>query len=326
MQKNRQKKSIQKQDQKNKNEKHVIYLEPEKFKYHERLKAAKLKIVKEAAKTGDLIKLDDLKNFDEDEIIIPYEPFADFYLMARRFKTISEELEYYIEHHKLQGIMPEWKKTRTMDISRWVTKDRLKAYEKMNWTFEHEFEFEFDSWDEYYKRENEFVETFIKTGEFEGLEYMPIEDFVDEEGVFNILKKSFDLYIKLFDNYKCSNDIEDFITSLLDETLPVYEQFYHLDGRLSYKDKLRKSKSNSGKGQQEAQAKRVLNLVEKLKKYIDKGSNTITIGKEKFYQFVNETFIGREFYPRHYAIYKDYQKRAEHILKKEIVLTRNKIA
>ena len=47
----------------------VIQLDPEKLKHPERVKAAKLKIVKEIATAEDLKKLEELKKFDEDEII-----------------------------------------------------------------------------------------------------------------------------------------------------------------------------------------------------------------------------------------------------------------
>lgn len=47
----------------------VIQLGPEKLRYPERVKTAKLKIVKEIATAEDLKKLEELKQFDEDEII-----------------------------------------------------------------------------------------------------------------------------------------------------------------------------------------------------------------------------------------------------------------
>ena len=53
-----------------KTEEHIITL-GEIFKYNERVKEEKLKIVRECAKTGDLTKLKDLKNFDEGTIEVP---------------------------------------------------------------------------------------------------------------------------------------------------------------------------------------------------------------------------------------------------------------
>ncbi len=245
------------------------------------------------------------------------------------FKIISEELNYHIKKNNLQGVMPEWKKTRTMDISRWVTEKRLKIYKQYNWDFQHLFEYEFDSWDGYFKRENEAVETFINTGEYIGMDYMPIDEFADEDGVFNVLKKSFDLYIKLFENYKyaltlekANNEFAYDLCCIVDDSDNLYAQFHHLDGRLSLKDKQKKLKINSGKGQKEAQAKRVYMLVESLKNYIKDDTNSITMNKNEFCKLVCQTFIGAELTPRHPAVIKDYHKKAEQILSMKINLTR----
>jgi hypothetical protein len=72
--KGRKKQSIPKKKSINKKaERAVICLDPEKLKYPERVNAAKLKIVKDAAATGDLKKLEELSRFDEDKIITPWE-------------------------------------------------------------------------------------------------------------------------------------------------------------------------------------------------------------------------------------------------------------
>jgi hypothetical protein len=58
--------------------------------------------VRGKAMTKELQQNVDKNSVDE----IPIE----FYLMARRFKSVSEQLEYYIENNRLEGIMPKWEK------------------------------------------------------------------------------------------------------------------------------------------------------------------------------------------------------------------------
>lgn len=238
------------------------------------------------------------------------------------FQVILDSLKFYIEQNNLKGILPEWKKTRTMNFTRWMTKDLLKSDEKFKAREDQIYDFDFDSWNEYFEREYATVETFLKTGEYDGLDYMPIEDFADEDGVYNVLKIYFDLYIKLFENYKRANDLDWFFTVLIDESEFLKERFYHLDGRVALKAKQKKTKSNSGKGQQEAQAKRINMLVNNLKNYISEMDHSITVNKNEFCKLVCQTFTGAELTPRHPAVIKAYHKKAEQILSMKINLTR----
>lgn len=75
------KKSVQQKTQLNKNEKVVIYLDPEKLAYPERLKAEKTKILEVVAETEDKPTLKELRRFVEDRAL-----------------SASNETDYNISH------------------------------------------------------------------------------------------------------------------------------------------------------------------------------------------------------------------------------------
>jgi len=84
-------------------------------------------------------------------------------------------------------------------------------------------------------------------------------------------------------------------------------------------------RKNSGKGQINAQEERVNDLKEKIKAVVDVDSkDTIDIDKGLFHKLVNESFVGREDYPRHPKTVKIYKEKIEKDLNKKINLTRKK--
>lgn len=106
----------------------------------------------------------------------------------------------------------------------------------------------------------------------------------------------------------------DAMVDIVVGAMAFYEGYYFL--RIAYKE----SKSGSGRGQQEAQSRRIDALVVSLNNY-DKVNDKIRITKNDFRGLVNKTFEGRENYPRHPNIFKTYKEAAEEKLKVKIVFT-----
>ena len=92
------KKSIQKGNCSPKERKAVILLTPEKLNQPQRVKEAKLKIVKEVARTGDLSLLGKLESFEEDKIVVP--EFTDYDLMVSRLVGMKEGALMYEKHDR----------------------------------------------------------------------------------------------------------------------------------------------------------------------------------------------------------------------------------
>lgn len=124
------KKSHQKKNKKNKNEKSVIYLDPENIKDIERTKAAKLEIIKEIARTGNLQKLEELKQFDEDNIKEPI--FTEQELNANYRAGVYDGLDIAENEKKAYHGKRTAKASRTKDEQRQIKEEYvLEAYIRM---------------------------------------------------------------------------------------------------------------------------------------------------------------------------------------------------
>jgi hypothetical protein len=86
-----------------KTEEHVIFLDSEELEYPNRVKVEKLKIIKKIAATGDLKKLEELKQFDEDKTISANE-WDDLTVSAATDEAFFDGMEVGEREGLVEGI------------------------------------------------------------------------------------------------------------------------------------------------------------------------------------------------------------------------------
>ncbi|MBP7232490.1 MAG: hypothetical protein KBA28_11235 [Syntrophaceae bacterium] len=140
----------------------------------------------------------------------------------------------------------------------------------------------------------------------------------DIERMIDLMIGECKILIEYLENRNIANDNKvffDFIDASIDYIVN-YVSWY--DGRVSVICEQKEARSGCGKGQQEAQKRRIEMLANNLKGY-PSSNNEIRITKNCFLGLMNKTFEGRENYPRPSQTFKTYQKGVEEILNLKIV-------
>ena len=146
------------------------------------------------------------------------------------------------------------------------------------------------------------------------------ENCIDEGSKFWCISEDCKALIEILEHRRKAHDMIMFIYNMEVLIHAVIEAMAYAAGIHDMKYKQAEKRLGCGKGQQEAQARRILMLVESLKEY-DISKDELRIKKNTFRGLVNKTFIDSENYSRHHSVYKTYQIESEKILSKKIIIT-----
>jgi hypothetical protein len=167
------------------------------------------------------------------------------------------------------------------------------------------------------------IQRFKRTGKVLDILMFPRPDYdncFDEGSALHCILDECKAIIEFLKHRSKADDMGIFFHTMDEMVTDVIKAMSYTAGRHDMKNEQREMRLGSGKGQQEAQARRITMLVDSLKEYdIDK--DELRIKKNTFRGLVNKTFTNRENYPRHHSVYKTYQIESEKILSKKIIIT-----
>ena len=173
------------------------------------------------------------------------------------------------------------------------------------------------------RRRKAAIQRFKRTGEVANILMFPRPDYdncFDEGSGLHCVLDECKCLIQFLEHRSSVDDTGIFFHTMDEMITDVIKAMSYLAGRNDSKILQKEMRLGSGKGQKEAQARRIAMLAENLKEY-DTGKDELRIKKNTFRGLVNKTFTDRENYPRHQSVYKIYQIESEKILSKKIIIT-----
>lgn len=167
---------------------------------------------------------------------------------------------------------------------------------------------------------NKKADSIFKANEdFENIDIRDKESFRKIYDCFYIMQLIYDKAMK-------STNKHDFVPSELPSgllSIDATQKYFELIGYWTAKMEDRAKKRNSGKGQKNAKEKRVKQLSEAIKEFIDDlEKDVLYIDKGLFNKILSKTFVGSEDYPRHPQTIKAYREAVERVLGKKIKTVR----
>ncbi len=103
-----------------------------------------------------------------------------------------------------------------------------------------------------------------------------------------------------------------------------FQKYFELIGYWTRKMEERVQRKPSGKGQKYAKEKRVNELTESIKEFVEDHIDGFHIDKGQFYTMLCKVFKGSENYPRQYKTFTTYKKDVEQKLGKKIILEKKR--